>query len=137
MDVAKKIFIIEDSKMFALRLKSELENSFPDEKFEVFIFENGETCEGHLHLNPDLAIVDYHLDSKNQNAMNGLDLIDVMRKSCPETDFIMVTMDEQTELFLRSKEHDIYDYLIKNSNLSFTLNLSVSHWLKTKALHPS
>ena len=131
-DKKLKIFIIEDNKIFALLLKSELENSFPEGAFVISIFESGEDCEGMIYLKPDLAIVDYHLDSENKNGMTGLDLIDMIRKRSPDTDFIMVTMDEKTELFLRSKERGIHDYLTKSTNLPFKLSLSITHWLKLK-----
>ena len=126
------IFIIDDNKMFALLLKTELENSFSERNFVISTFESGEACENMLHLEPDLVLVDYHLDSTGKDAMNGIEVIDMIRKHCPETDFIMITMDEHTELFLRSKNHDIYDYLIKSPHIAYKLNLSVSHWLNLK-----
>jgi len=127
-----KIFIVDDNKAFALLLKGSLESSFPDQKFDISIFESGEASVNALDIKPDLAIVDYHLNSEDPNAMNGIDVIDSIREKCPKTDFIMITMDQRTELFLRSKEHDIYDYLTKSSNISFKLTLSVSQWLKLK-----
>lgn len=129
---AIKIFIIDDNKAFALLLKGTLETSFPEEKLEISIFENGEKCLRMLDAKPDLAIVDYHLNTVKQEAMNGIELIDSMRTKSHETDFIMITMDHRTELFLRSKEHGIYDYLTKSSNVPFKLTLSLSQWLKLK-----
>ncbi len=116
--------------MFALLLKTEIENSFPEHAFRIYLFENGEDCEGMLYLKPELCLVDYHLDSQNENAMTGLELIDKIRKRSPETDYILITNNEETELFLRSKERKIYDYLTKSENITFKLNLSISHWLK-------
>lgn len=127
-----RVFIIDDNKAFALLLKGTLENSFPDENFEISIFESGEACLSALDIKPDLAIVDYHLNSENPEAINGIELIDKIRIKCPETEYIMITMDQRTELFLRSKEHDIFDYLTKSTNLPFKLNLSVTQWLKLK-----
>lgn len=133
MNKPKKIFIIDDNEVLALLLKTHLENSFPEEEFMISLFESGEDCEGMVFHKPDLAIVDYHLDGNNEKAMTGLNLIDIIRKRSPETDFIVITLDQETELFLRSKERDIYDYLIKSPNVPYSLSLSVTQWLKYKS----
>ena len=64
--------------------------------------------------------------------MNGIEVIEMIRRYCPATDFIMITMDEDTELFLRSKNHGIYDYLTKSTHVPYKLSLSITHWLKLK-----
>lgn len=128
------IFIIDDNRLFALTLRAEVEKSLKGREFEIFLFENGEACRSKLFLNPQLVLVDYHLDSMKENAMNGLEVIEMIRNESPDSDFIMITMDEQTELFLRSKEYQIYDYITKSSHLPFKLSLAIQHWLKMKGV---
>lgn len=128
------IFVIDDNRLFGLTLKAELEKSLLGRDFEIFLFEDGETSKPKLFLSPDLVLVDYHLDSAKENAMNGLQVIEMIRNESPDSDFIMITMDEQTELFLRSKEYEIYDYLTKSPALPFKLSLTIQQWLKMKRL---
>jgi CheY-like chemotaxis protein len=127
------IFIIEDNKLFALLLETELKRILTDKYYAIHVFENGELCERFLHMEPQLVIVDYHLDGIDANAMNGLDAIKMIKAKNPDTDFIMVTNDEMTELFLKSKKAGVYDYLTKNSSLIYKLNLLLNQWLKQKA----
>jgi len=129
------IFVIEDSEVLSMLLKAKLEDLYKEEGFTIFKFENGESCADMLYLKPQLAIVDYHLDGKNKDAMNGIEAMEMIRKLCPETDFIMITNDEQTELFLRAKKYGIHDYIIKGAHLTYKLNLSINLWLKTKELN--
>lgn len=128
------IYIVEDNKVFALVLKSELETSFPKEKFNIVLFETGEECREKMNVSPDLVLVDYHLNSENEAAMDGLAVIDMIRAKSPKTDFIMITGDRRTELFLRSMDHHVYDYLPKGSNVKFNLNLSISRWLNYREM---
>jgi|SRR6185312_8722841 len=126
------IFVIEDSEVLSLLLKAELENLYKEEGFTVLKFESGEACTNLLHLKPRLAIVDYHLDSKNKHAMNGIEVMEMIRESCPYTDFIMITNDQQTELFLRAKQYGIHDFIAKGAHLTYKLSLSINLWLKLK-----
>lgn len=132
MNENKHIFVIDDSEVLSFLLKTELENIYKKEGFTIHKFENGEACQNMLHLNPQLAIVDYHLDSKNKNAMNGLEVMEMIRQTSPDTDFIMITNDQQTELFLRAKKHNLHDYITKGAHLTYKLSLSINLWLKTK-----
>lgn len=127
------IFIIEDNKLFATMLRAEFEKASYLEQFEVHVFENGEACESRLSLQPDLAIVDYHLDGVNSKAMNGIEVIQLIKERSPETVFIMITMDEKAELFLRSKEEGVYDHITKGPLLPFKLELSIQQWLKWRS----
>lgn len=126
------LFIIEDDELFALLLKVEIEKSFPDQAFSISVFKSGEDCQKMLHLNPELALVDYHLNSVNRNAIDGIAVMEMIREKVPGCDFIMITADEHTELFLRSKAHTVYDYLMKDLNVGYRLSLAMNHWLKLK-----
>lgn len=126
-----RIFIIDDNRLFGLTLKGELQKSLEGYDYDIQLFEDGESCDAAAGK-PDLVLVDYHLDGKNDKAINGLQVIEKIRKHSPETDFIMITMDEKTELFIRSKTYQIYDYITKSSSLPFKLSLTMQHWLKMK-----
>jgi len=132
MDKSLNIFVIEDSEVLGMLLKAELEKLYKEEGFIISNFESGEACKDMLHLNPVLFIVDYHLDSKNENAMNGIEVMEMAREHDSSTDFIMITNDQQTELFLRAKKYGIHDYIVKSSHLAYKLSLSINLWLKLK-----
>ena len=128
------IFIIEDNKMFALMLKNELIKFLESQNYHIHTFNRAEESESYLKLMPDLVLIDYHLDGNDQNAMDGLSAIEMIRKISPDTDFVMITNDLETELFLKAKQLNIYDYLTKSTNVPFKLNLTINQWLKWKKL---
>lgn len=126
------IFIIEDNVMYAAMLKKVIEEAFQNEKFEIEVFNSGEDCAKALDRIPDLVIVDYHLSPHDKEKMNGIQIMNVIKKKNPSADFIMITMDESTQLFLNSKETCIYDYLTKGRHVPYNLTLSITRWLKWK-----
>ena len=128
MQKARLIYIVEDNAMFLLMLKTELERLFRGEQFIIKTFANGDECVNSMITNPDLVIVDHQLDSVKTDAMTGLETIDKIRSVSPHTDFIIVTNNEQTDLFLKSKQYDIYDYLTKSSHVIYKLDLSIRRW---------
>jgi CheY-like chemotaxis protein len=126
------IFVIEDNEFLSMLLKAELEKLYTEKGFTISKFESGEACKNMLHVMPQLVIVDYHLDSKNENAMNGIEVMEMIKQSSPNTDFIMITNNQQTELFLRAKKYGVHDYITKDTHLTYKLNLSIDLWLKLK-----
>jgi two-component system OmpR family response regulator len=124
-----KIVIVEDNKPFAHLLETELSKLLENENHTIHVFENGELCEQFLHINPDLVFVNYHLNSNNDSVMKGLDVIKMIKQNHKETDFVMITNDEQNELFLKILQIGAFDYLIKNTGVICRLGLTVQKWL--------
>jgi len=129
-----KLFIIDANKTFAQLMVLETGKIFKEENHTVHVFENGELCEQFLHIKPDLVFVDYHLNSNNSNAMNGLQVIKMIKNTNPEMDFIIITNDEKSELFLKVLQTGAYDYLIKDSNVTYRLGQAMTKWLKRAKL---
>lgn len=131
-----QICIVDDDKMMATALKKELEETFKTFGVQVTTFETGELCQDAIRKNriPDVAIVDYHLDSKYRDAMNGMKTIDMIKKESPDTDVIMFTSEENADIAVRAMHHGAHDYLVKNDHMFRKLNLSIYQCIKLKNL---
>ena len=64
-----KLFLVDDDALFLKLLAIEFLDSAD---FVVETYATGELCVKHLSNNPDVVILDYHLDGINRNAMNGI-----------------------------------------------------------------
>lgn len=130
------IFIVDDDKIMLAALKKELSESFQKFGVEIFTFESGELCREAIRSKniPDVAIVDFHLDSKNRDAMNGVKIIDMIKKECPDTDVIMFTSEENADIAVRAMHHGAHDYVVKNVHMFRKLNLSIFQCIKLKEL---
>lgn len=128
------ILIIDDDQMLATALKSDLKRTFPNHDLHISLFETGEESREHISEKPDLVIVDYHLNSRNSNAMNGLNIVDLVRQESPDTEVIMFTGEEHADIAMKAMKHGVHDYIVKNDYMFRKLNMSVLQCLKLKQL---
>ena len=128
------IFIVDDDKMLVKALKNEIEKTFPKLNPVVTAFESGEECQKSISSKPTLAIVDYHLDSKIKNAMDGVKTIDMIKKHSPNTEVIMFTSEEKADVAVKAMHHGAHDYIVKNEHMFRKLNMSILQCLKLKDL---
>lgn len=128
------IFIVDDDKMLGKALKNEIEKTFPKFNPVITTFESGEECQKAMGSKPNLAIVDYHLDSKIKNAMDGVKTIDMIKKNSPNTEVIMFTSEEKADIAVKAMHHGAHDYIVKNEFMFRKLNMSILQCLKLKEL---
>jgi DNA-binding NtrC family response regulator len=108
------IFIVEDNKVFAQVMKTDIESAFVTMPVEIHLFENGEKCMTKLkELKPQVVILDYHLDSKISGSANGIQVLDRIKSERSETNVIMMTSDDNIEIALKSFKHGASDYIVK------------------------
>ncbi len=70
----KMIFMVDDDKVI-LNL---LEYVFQSKNgYIIKTFSSGEECLQNMNLNPDLVVLDYILNEKDKNAMDGLETLNV------------------------------------------------------------
>lgn len=123
------IFIIEDNDLVLTSLTQQVRTFLKELPFSVLSFHTVEDALNTQHY-PVLVLADYPLHRHSKSAMNGLEGINVLRQHFPAADFIMVTADPKTELFLRSRRFPIYDYLLRDTHTNFRLGLTLDRWLK-------
>ena len=103
-----KIFIVEDDEMYGRLLEFNLTLN-PD--YEVHRFLNGKDLIENLYLNPDVISLDYSLPD-----MNGLDVIDKIKKYNSEIPIIMVSGQEDVSTAVDLLKRGIYDYIVKDDD---------------------
>ncbi|MBL4668307.1 MAG: response regulator [Flavobacteriales bacterium] len=89
------IFIVDDDLFYLHLLEKELSKN---SKFEIFTFTTGEQCLNALQLNPDLVILDYHLDGKQSYPKNGDVIAKEIKKRLPKTETIIISSDHKLAL---------------------------------------
>ena len=97
----KIIFIVDDNEVYAKSLQSFILNSFPD-IIEVKIFSIGEMCLMDIHRNPSIVIMDYFLNSKFDEAHNGIEIIEQIKVQKPLTNIIVLSVQKDPEVILEA-----------------------------------
>ena len=125
------IFIVDDNKVFTLALKADIENAFEEVTMKIHTFETGEKCmEAFKEIVPDLVILDYHLDNKYPDAANGIKVLDWIKKENNATNVIILTVDDDIDIALKSFQHGASDYVVKTNTQFRKINYSLINLLK-------
>ena len=106
-----KIFLVDDD---ALYLKS-LEIEFLEHAdFIIETYATGELCLRNLSRNPDIIILDYHLDGIDKTAMNGLETLDKIKESNQDIPVIMLSSQDKIDVAINCMHHRAGDYVVKS-----------------------
>lgn len=104
------IFFVDDEPMFI----NLMEYTFRGRSgYQVRSFYSGEACIAELHLNPDLVVIDYCLDSKGIS-MTGLDLVKHIRKSNPTATLIFLSGSDDPAVIAEAKFLGVERYIQKD-----------------------
>ena len=125
------IFIVDDNKIFTLALKADIENAFVDMPVKVQSFETGEKCmEKFKEEQPQVVILDYHLNRKYPDAADGIKVSDWIKKENPATNVIILSVDDNIDMALKSFQHGASDYVVKTETQFRKINYSLINLFK-------
>ena len=126
-----RIFIVDDNKIFSHALKNDIETSFNKKNIVVDSFATGETCMMKFkEEKPQVVILDYHLNSQYPDAMDGIKVLDLIKKENVETNVIMLTAEDNVDVALKSFHHGASDYVVKTDSQFRKINYSLSNLFK-------
>jgi DNA-binding NtrC family response regulator len=126
-----KIFLVDDDALF---LKS-LEIQFLDHgDFDIETFATGELCIKNLDINPDVVILDFHLDGIDKTAMNGLETLDKIKKINPEIPVIILSSQDKIDVAISCMHHKAFDYVVKSETAFVRLQKAISTIFKYQKL---
>ncbi|CAN5822612.1 hypothetical protein BH11BAC7_BH11BAC7_03810 [soil metagenome] len=106
-----KLFLVDDD---AVLLKS-LEIDFLQlVDFEIHTFATGELCLENLTLQPDIIILDYHLDGIDKDAMDGIQTLDKIKAFNPDIPVVMLSSQDKIDVAVNCMHHKAFDYVVKS-----------------------
>lgn len=98
----KLIFMVDDDKV----IRNLLEYVFQGKNgYIIKTFFSGESCLKNMHLNPDLVVLDYILNESDNEAMDGLDTLKMLKKAKEDLPVIILssfTDDKTAEIMKKS-----------------------------------
>lgn len=118
-----KIFLVDDDAVFLKSLELEfLENH----EFTVETYSTGELCLPALTKNPDVIILDYHLDGMDKLAMNGLDTLDRIKAFNRDIPVVMLSSQDKIDVAISCMHHRAFDYVVKSETAFVRLKKIIS-----------
>lgn len=103
----QRIFIVEDDLLYQQLIGKEMESLSAD----IFFYTKGESCVQDLHKNPSIIILDYNLEGK----MNGLDVLQEVRKFNPSIYVILFSDQKNLDTYENVIRYGFFDYLEKGN----------------------
>jgi len=106
-----KLFLVDDDALFLKNLEIE----FMDHaNFEIECYPTGELCLANLSHNPDVVILDYHLNGIDKNAIDGIETLDKIKLFSPEIQVIMLSSQDKIDVAISCMHHKAFDYVVKS-----------------------
>jgi len=117
------IFLIENSVVY----KDLIAGYLKSKKYSrLKVFKNGEECLQHIHLKPDIIILDY-----SSEGINGLELMLKFEKENSNVDCIFLSAQNNVEVAVKIMKLGAADYIIKNDQAPKKLVESIERLKKS------
>lgn len=134
-----RIFVVEDSDIYRELITSFIYTidraylSQEDSMFDIRSFGTGEHCIAALDENPDIVVLDYHLDGhrNHPDSMNGLDTLKMIKRYSPRTHVVAITSDRDLALASEFIMKGASDYVSKEPGVREKLQHSISRLIRS------
>lgn len=108
------IFIVDDEPLLSEMLTDYLKEQHGG--FNIQSFPTGEACLQSLDEQPDAVVLDYHLNSKEKDAANGIDILKEIKKRNTALPVIMLSSQESYGTAAQTIMHGAVHYVIKSQD---------------------
>ncbi len=126
-----RLFLVDDDAVFLKSLEIEfLEHA----DFIIETFATGELCMKDLSHNPDVIILDYHLDGMDKNAMNGMETLDKIKAFNPDIPVVMLSSQDKIDVAINCMHHRAFDYVVKSETAFMRLQKIVTTIFRYKRM---
>lgn len=125
------LFIVDDDALFLKSLEIEF---IQNADFNIKTFATGELCLEHLAENPDIIILDYHLNGIDNNAINGLETLIRIKAAHSYIPVIMLSSQDKIEVAVNCMHHDAFDYVVKSETAFLRLRKNITSIFKYKEI---
>ena len=108
------IFIVDDEPLLSEMLTDYLMDKYPG--FNILTFPTGEACLESLDEQSDAVVLDYHLNSKEKDAANGIDILKEIKKKNKAIPVIMLSSQESYGIAVKTVMYGAVHYVIKSQD---------------------
>ena len=117
------LFLVDDDALFLKSLEIEFHHHT---EFTVETFATGELCVENLSHNPDVIILDYHLNGIDKNAMNGIETLDKIKALKPDVPVVMLSSQDKIDVAISCMHHRAFDYVVKSETAFLRLQKNIT-----------
>jgi DNA-binding NtrC family response regulator len=126
-----KLFLVDDDAVYLKLLEIEL---LQQTDYIIESFATGELCMENISHNPDIIILDYHLDGINKSAMNGIETLDKIKEVNPNIPVVMLSSQDKIEVAVNCMHHKAFDYIVKSETASIRLQKVITFIIHSRKI---
>ena len=126
-----KLFLVDDDAMYLKLLAIEF---LQHADFVIETYATGELCIANILNQPDVIILDYHLDGIDKNAMNGIATLDRIKAINPDIAVVMLSSQDKIEVAIDCMHHKASDYVVKSETAFVRLQKTITTIFKYKKM---
>jgi len=126
-----KLFLVDDDALFLKSLEIEF---LQHADFVIETYATGELCMKNLKHNPDVIILDYHLDDIDKTAMNGVETLDKIKEFNPDIPVVMLSSQDKIDVAINCMHHRAFDYVVKSETAFVRLQKIITTIFKYKKM---
>ena len=126
-----KLFLVDDDALFLKSLEIEF---MQHADFTIETFATGELCMASLSHNPDVIILDYHLDGIDKTAMNGIATLDKIKSYNPDIPVVMLSSQDKIDVAINCMHHRAFDYVVKSETAFMRLQKIITTIFRYKKM---
>jgi two-component system, OmpR family, response regulator len=126
-----KLFLVDDDAVFLKALEIEF---LQHGDFDIETYGTGEFCLQNISHNPDVVILDYHLDGLNRHAINGIETLDKIKAINPDIPVVMLSSQDKIEVAISCMHHCAFDYVVKSETAFVRLQKIITSIFKYKKM---
>lgn len=113
-----KLFLVDDDALFLKSLEIEF---LQHADFKIETYTTGELCMKNITHNPDVVILDYHLEGSHKETMNGLQTLDKIKSYNSDISVVMLSAQDKIDVAIDCMHHRATDYVVKSETAFFRL----------------
>jgi len=118
-----KLFLVDDDAVFLKLLEFEF---LQEADLIIETYPTGELCLQHISNNPDVIILDYHLNGIDKDAMDGLETLDKIKAYDSKIPVIMLSSQDKIDVAVNCMHHHAYDYVVKSETAFMRLQKNIT-----------
>ncbi len=117
MEIGNKIevLVVDDDRTYNIALTNYLKEHLGGTA-TVKSFQTGEQCLDLIDKKNQIVVLDYFLNNRFFDAMNGISILDVIKKENPNAEVIMVSGQDKLEIAVSAMRHGAHNYIVKGAS---------------------
>ena len=109
----KTLFIVDDDETVRIIFKKKFASS---SRYKVSYFKTGEQCLQNMDKNPDIVILDFHLNSESPEAEDGLEILKKIQKIDNSIKVIILSSQTHYSKAAQTLVGGAVEYVVKNND---------------------